>query len=472
MDDDRHGAGHGAEGGDVGPATGPTGADPPGTDQPRSVSPASEPPGTVAPDLSGYRPGLPRLTIPEGPLDRATAVLALQHADQLMEQGHPDVAAGLYQRVVGFDDPVITASAMYGLGNALYRLDREDIALATWEQVLQLPETPTTYLAWRQIAAQRVRDGDLQGAIKAYREADRRAPAADKAEIASRLGWLAKETGDSRGAARQFRRSRGTWMPIATYVIIAITVVVSVAAWAGYSETPNGPDYGQLYPLLWLDKAGVAAGEYWRLVTVALVHDPTILVIHLGFNMYALYLVGPVVEQIYGSARMVFMYVATAITASVASFIATPIGFSTGASGAVFGLFGVLFIASRVHRPVLDRRSRAVLGQVGGLILINLLFGFGFGGGSIDNAAHVGGLLGGLWLGFVMEPAGGPTLASMWRRPDGSTGGRHNAALIQVIGVAALAVAVVAGIVAGDAGYQRAPGTGVEATVSVLDRPG
>ena len=420
---------------------------------------------SIAADPEGFRPALPPLKIEAGPLDRPTAVLALQYADWFMDQGRPETAAELYRRVIGFDDPAITASAMYGLGNALYRLDREDIALATWEQVLQLPETPSTYLAWRQIAAQRVRDGDLQGAIKAYREADRRAPAADKAEIASRLGWLAKETGDSRGAARMFARSRGAWMPVATYSIIAITVIVSVAAWAGYSNTPTGPDYGQLYPLLWLDKAGVAAGEYWRLVTVALVHDPTIILIHLGFNMYALYLVGPVVEQIYGSGRMVFMYVATAVTASTASFLATPAGFSTGASGAVFGMFGVLFIASRVHKPVLDRRSRAVLGQVGGLILINLLFGFGFGGGSIDNAAHVGGLLGGLWLGFVMEPAGGPTLRSFWRNPDGTTDGRANPWLIQVVGVAALVVVVVAGIVAGDASGQP-PTTGLGGSTS------
>ena len=447
MDDDLHGAGQGTEGSGVDAGAGPAG------------------PGQ--PDPSGYRPSLPPLTIPPGPLDRPTAVLALQHADLLMEQGRPEAAAPLYQRVIGFDDAAITAGAMYGLGNALYRLDREDAALATWEQVLQLPETPSTYLAWRQIAAQRVRDGDLSGAIKAYREADRRAPAADKAEIASRLGWLAKETGDSRGAARQFRRSRGTWTPIATYAIIAITVAVSVAAWAGYSDTPTGPDYGQLYPILWLDKAGVVAGEYWRLVTVALVHDPTIILFHLGFNMYALYLVGPVVEQIYGSPRMVFMYIATAITASTASFVATPQGFATGASGAVFGMFGVLFIASRVHRPVLDRRSRAVLGQVGGLILINLLFGFGLGGGSIDNAAHVGGLLGGLWLGYVIEPAGGPTMASMWQRPDGTTGRRSNAALIQVLGVGALAVAVVAGIVAGDASYQAPPASGSTALTIV-----
>ena len=63
--------------------------------------------------------------------------------------------------------------------------------------------------AWREIAAARVRDGDLQGAIAAYREAERRAPPEDKAEIATRLGWLAKETGNVRASRRYFARGRG-----------------------------------------------------------------------------------------------------------------------------------------------------------------------------------------------------------------------------------------------------------------------
>ena len=79
----------------------------------------------------------------------------------------------------------------------------------TWEAVVKLGETPSTYPAWRNLAAARVRSGDLRGAMRAYREADRRAPAADKAEIATRLGWLAKETGDAGTAKRYFARGRG-----------------------------------------------------------------------------------------------------------------------------------------------------------------------------------------------------------------------------------------------------------------------
>ena len=415
------------------------------------------------------QPSPPNGPIGSGPLDRPTALGILQRADELLEAGEAEDAARHYQRVIGFDEPAVTASALYGLGNAFYRLDREDDALATWRSVLALPDTPSTYLAWRQIAAMLVRDGDLPGAIKAYREADRRAPAKDKAEIASRLGWLAKETGDSRGASRQFRRSRGGPAITVTYAIIAITVIVSFTAWVG--QAGGGFDPGPLYPALWMDKADVAAGQLWRLFTVALVHAPdqTFFFLHLGFNMYALYLVGPVVEQIYGARRTVLMYVATAVTGSTLSFVVGPNVPGVGASGAVFGLFGVLLVASRVHNPVVDRRSRAILGQVGMLIVLNLVLGFGFGGGlNIDNAAHVGGLLGGLWLGLILLPAGAPTLSRFWQQTGGSAPVGRNTPLLQLVGVAALVVVVAVGLVIGTDAYQRGRQVGVPAVTSTL----
>ena len=396
-----------------------------------------------------------------GPLDRATALAVLARADQLLESGEPEAAAAHSQRVIGFDDPAITASAYYGLGNALYRMDREDDALWAWDRVLRLPETPSTYLAWRQIAAARVRDGDLQGALKAYHEADRRAPPEDKPEIASRLGWLAKETGDQRGAARQFRRSRGGTRPTLTLAIIAITSIVSFTAYVGLTIGSRGvvSDLGPLYPVLALTKEGVAAGELWRLVTVTLVHSPgqTEFFLHLGFNMYALYIVGPAVESIYGWPRMLLMYILCAITGSVASFVfSPPYPFAVGASGAIFGLFGVLFIASRVHHPVLARRERQIMTQVGMIILLNLAIGFGLGGAiGIDNSAHVGGLVGGLWLGLILLPADAPTISSAWQTPDGSHVGWRPSPAVQVAGVAVLVGAVAIGLVVGDDAYRR-----------------
>lgn len=344
-----------------------------------------------------------------GPLDRATAAALLARADELLAAGEYQAARAAYGRLVGMPDPGLTAAALVGAGEALYRLDDEEGAVQCWEQATRLPENPITYRSFRQLAAARVRDGDLRGARDAYREAERRAPAADRAEIASRLGWLNKELGDRRAAGRWFSRSRpAEARPIATYTIIAVTVAVSLVA--------SSPGAGDVMRALWLDKAGLAAGEWWRLVSPVLVHGG---LLHLLFNMYFLYLVGPLVEQLYGSARFVLLYVVTAAAASAASFVFGGPAPSVGASGAIFGLCGVLLAVSAVHRPILDRRGRSIMSQIGFIVVLNLLIGFGSGavlGANIDNAAHVGGLLAGLWLGFTIPPIRS-TLASYWQQP-------------------------------------------------------
>ena len=221
---------------------------------------------------------------PPGPLTREQARALIDRAAELLAAGEFRDAADHYRRVVGYDDPNVTAAALLGLGEALYRLDQADAAVATWEAVLELPETPSTYLAWRNVAAARVREGDLKGAAAAYREAERRAPQQDRADIATRLGWLAKETGNARASRRYFARGRGGGpaFPL-TWLIIGLTVVVSVAAMS------IGGD--RILTALELDKRAVAMGEYYRLWTVTLVHDPTNL-LHLGFNMYALFIAG------------------------------------------------------------------------------------------------------------------------------------------------------------------------------------
>ena len=357
-----------------------------------------------------------------GPLTREAAVGLLARADDLLHAGEYQAAAANYARVVGFDDPAVTAAALLGLGEARYRLDDEDGAVANWEAVVKLGETPSTYRAWRNLAASSVRMGALGAAMRAYREADRRAPPEDKAEIANRLGWLAKETGDTGTAKRYFARGRGDGplVPL-TMVIIVATVIVSLVAML----TAEG---SWLTEALMLDKPAVAAGEYWRLWTVTLVHaDP----LHLFFNMYALYLVGPIVERWYGSIRFLVFYLACAAAGSAASFVFGSAPLAVGASGAIFGLFGIVFAAGRIHHPV-DQASRALMSQLLLLIVINI--GFGFAVGGIDNAAHLGGLFAGLWLGGLIPPSGVPTLATMWLRP--ATGPRPTS-----VGAAALATA-------------------------------
>ena len=182
-----------------------------------------------------------------GPLTADAAAALLDQGAALLQAGDFDRALGTYQRVVGYDDPEVTAAALLGMAQARYRMDDEDAALRTWEAILELPETSSTYHAWRNVAAARVRDGDLNGAIAAYREADRRAPPEDKREIANRLGWLAKETGNVRASRRYFARGRGSYLAIATYLILGITIAVSLAA-------ALAADGVRIYDVLELDK--------------------------------------------------------------------------------------------------------------------------------------------------------------------------------------------------------------------------
>ncbi len=226
-------------------------------------------------------PAQPPARSEPGRLTRDQAVALLERGGELLASGDFGEAGRHFSRVVGFDDPTITAAALLGLGEAHYRLNDEAAALASWQAVLQLPETPSTYTAWRNVAAARVRDGDLTGAITAYREADQRAPPEDKAEIANRLGWLTKETGDTRAASKYFAKGRGDSPRITvTLVLIAVTTIVSLTAMLSTEGQ-------QIYDALQLDKFAVAAGEYWRLWTVTLLHSPTD-PLHLIFNMYAL----------------------------------------------------------------------------------------------------------------------------------------------------------------------------------------
>ena len=378
-----------------------------------------------------------------GRLTREKALALLQRGGELLASGDYAEAGQHFSRVVGFDDAAITASALLGLGEAHYRLNDEAAAVASWEAVLQLPETPSTYTAWRNVAAARVRDGDLTGAIAAYREADKRAPADDKAEIANRLGWLTKETGDTRAAGRYFAKGRGDAPRVTvTLALIAVTIIVSLTAMLS-SEGE------QLYDLLQLDKIAVAHGEYWRLWTVTLLHSPSD-PLHLIFNMYALWLAGTIVERWYGPWRFLVFYLACAAAGSTGSFVFGGDVPSVGASGAVFGLFGILLAAGRIHHPV-DRQSRGVVSQLMFLVIINIVFGFAS-GGSIDNAAHLGGLAAGLWLGALIPPTGVPTMSSLWHLPGESRAavGRATApAYVFALGIAVVGVVVVAGIAVG-----------------------
>jgi membrane associated rhomboid family serine protease len=389
----------------------------------------------------------------QGPLDGATAQRLITRGRERMDLGDAALAIGDFRRAIGHADPAVTGPALLGYGDALYRLDDERQATAAWDAVVRLRENPATYQAWRNLAGVRVRAGDLQAAIVAYREADRRAPAEDKPEIASRLGWLAKETGNSGAANRYFSRARGgAGLGLAQLIVIVTSIVSLVALSDAQVNRAGDVITGPLFQALQLDHDAIKNGELWRLLTVTLVHAPggstPLLSLHLLLNMYALWIVGPVVESIWGKRLLLAFYVLTALAASTASFLTSP-GPAVGASGAIFGLVGVIFAGTRAHHPMLDRRARSIVPQLGLFIVINLAFGF-LAGGTIDNAAHIGGLVSGMWLGFVVPPGKVPTLSSAFHRPRGEPAQRSP--ILVTAGVILLIGVVATGLVIGGAG--------------------
>ncbi len=132
-------------------------------------------------------------------------------------------------------------------------------------------------------------------------------------------------------------------------------------------------------------------GEWWRLVTSAFLHTG---VTHLAFNMLALWFVGSAIEPRLGRWRYLTVYLLSALGGSVLSYaVDSPFQSSVGASGAVFGLFGALF--------VLMRRLRFDVGGIVGLIAINAVIGF-VPGLNINWRAHLGGLIVGTLLTAAM----------------------------------------------------------------------
>jgi membrane associated rhomboid family serine protease len=138
--------------------------------------------------------------------------------------------------------------------------------------------------------------------------------------------------------------------------------------------------------------------EYWRLITSIFIH---IGFIHLLLNNYALWIIGQEIEQIYGSARFVTLYLLTGAVGSLASFVFNPQATSAGASGAIFGLFGVMAtFAFKYRREIPKTLSGDIRRRVLPIIAINLVFGFSI--RIVDNAAHIGGLLAGVALALAV----------------------------------------------------------------------
>lgn len=371
--------------------------------------------------------------------------LRLAEGQRLLDSGDPDAALRIIAPLTGHPDADLAGAAWVLIGTARYRLDDEAGALAAWMQAAQTPGS-SGWLGWRSAAEQHVRDGNLDEAIAAYREADRRAPAQERGAIANRIAWLLKETGHDFAARRQFNRARGPYAVYGAYVtwgIIAINLAVFLAdaASTGFTTLNLWGGYGHLMEGGWVSAPQVADGEWWRLVTSMFLHYG---ILHIAFNMYALYLFGPIIEQMYGHIEYAILYLLCGLGGSVLTILlADPRTVAAGASGAIFGLFGLAFVVSRRRHLLLGPQARAIISQVGMLLVLNLIITFTVPG--ISWTGHLGGLAIGVILGAALVPTNVQSLGGVWRAPDGSPMVKQAAPALRFAAYAAVGALLVVG---------------------------
>ncbi|MBZ4034763.1 rhomboid family intramembrane serine protease [Flavobacterium sp. 17A] len=139
-------------------------------------------------------------------------------------------------------------------------------------------------------------------------------------------------------------------------------------------------------------------GQWWRLLTNCFLH---IGIFHLLMNMYALLYIGVLLEPHLGKTRFISAYLLTGITASITSLWWHDLTISAGASGAIFGMYGV-FLAMLTTNLIEKTERKALLTSISIFVGYNLIYGLK---GGIDNAAHIGGLVGGLVIGYIFIPS-------------------------------------------------------------------
>lgn len=180
--------------------------------------------------------------------------------------------------------------------------------------------------------------------------------------------------------------------PILTYILILINVIVFALMYIygnGSEDIETLKNFGANYIPL------VKSGEYIRLITSAFVH---IGIIHLLSNMYALYVIGRQVEQLYGRMKYILIYFISAIMGSLFTVVFSSSNtVAAGASGAIFGLLGALLYFGYSYRGYI---GNSIINQVLPAILLNLVIGFS--SPNIGNSAHIGGLIGGYLISMAL----------------------------------------------------------------------
>ena len=187
-------------------------------------------------------------------------------------------------------------------------------------------------------------------------------------------------------ASRTVRQVRGNITrhpaPVTAGLVgINVLVYLVTVAQGGGLNAPGGKVFTQGL----LFGASVSHGDYWRLFTVMFLHGG---IVHIAFNMFALWWLGSIVEQLIGPVRFLLVYLSSGLAGSAGALIVSGLFTPTvGASGAIFGIMGALLILEFMQ-------TGSLAGQAASMIMINLFISFAIPGISIGG--HLGGLVGGI----------------------------------------------------------------------------
>lgn len=175
------------------------------------------------------------------------------------------------------------------------------------------------------------------------------------------------------------------YYPVTSILILINIIVFIITAIASRSildiNTTVLVDFGAKVNYL------INKGQVWRFITCAFLHGG---IIHIAFNMYSLFVIGTVIERIYGWKKYLGIYLFSSITSSLLGYILDPTTISVGASGAIFGILGAFLWFALKEK---EHLQKGVLGNIIAVILLNLYIGLT--SQSIDNLGHIGGFLGG-----------------------------------------------------------------------------
>jgi membrane associated rhomboid family serine protease len=206
------------------------------------------------------------------------------------------------------------------------------------------------------------------------------------------VGMRCPECARQRTRVRTMRSAIAGGDPVLTYALIAINVIAYIGEVAGGAGLGGGGlSASRLFDDGALRAADVANGDYWRLISSGFLHASPF---HIFFNMFALWILGTMLEPAIGTVRFGLIYFVSLLAGSFGALVVTPDSFTVGASGAIFGLMGAALVVLR------NRGVNPMESGLGLWIGLNLLLTFTL--NNISIGGHIGGLIGGSLAALVL----------------------------------------------------------------------